>query len=177
MWRSVHIQSYSVGHIDCIVHFGTSKWRFTGFHGNPVADQHHHSWDLLKRLADIPELRLLPWLVEGDFNEILFESEKLGGQSRNLSQMTDFSEALDESGLQDISFKGDHLTWCNKRRGDDMILARLDRFVCNFDWHMAFPSAEVENLAYFGSDHSPISVVLKSIFLPKIMKYPKKIYL
>lgn len=55
-----------------------------------------------------------------------------------------------------------------------MILARLDRFVCNFDCHMAFPFAEVENLAYFGSDHRPISMVLKSIFLPKIMKYSKR---
>lgn len=109
-----------------------------------------------------------------DFNEILFESEKLGGQSRNLSQMKDFSEALDGSGLQDIPFKGDHFTWCNKRKGNYMILARLDRFVSNFDWHMFLPSAEVENLAYFGSDHRPMSVVLKSIFLPKIMKYPKR---
>lgn len=73
--------------------------------------------------------------------------------------MTDFSETLDECGLHDISFKGDHYTWCNKRRGDDLILAKLGRFFCNFDWHMAFPNAEAKNLAYFGSDHRPISVV------------------
>lgn len=36
--------------------------------------------------------------------------KKLEDSRRNLSQMTDFSEALDESGLQDISFKGDGVT-------------------------------------------------------------------
>lgn len=55
-----------------------------------------------------------------------------------------------------------------------MILARLDRFLCNSDWKLRFSSAEAEHLAYFGSDHRPISLVLKKDSIPKMNKLPKR---
>lgn len=39
LWRTpfkVTIRSYSKGHIDCMVERDKTKWRFTGFYGNPV---------------------------------------------------------------------------------------------------------------------------------------------
>lgn len=116
MWRgpvSVDIQSYSLGHIDCIVKNGDSKWRFTGFYVNPVMSLRPHSRLLLRRLAGIPELKSLLWLVGGDFNEILFYWEKMGGQSRVPSQMAGFADTLDDCGLKDLNFKGNQFTWCN----------------------------------------------------------------
>lgn len=77
MWQkdwNVHIRSYSQGHIDCMVEHEGTRWRFTGFYGNP---EHHHrrfSWQLLKKLADEQKQQDTAWLVGGDFNEILFES-------------------------------------------------------------------------------------------------------
>lgn len=88
----------------------------------------------------------LPWLVGGDFNEILYDSEERGGISRNVNQMSAFAEVLYDSGLQDMSFVGDQFTWSNRRGGDEMILARLDRFLCSADWKLNFPDAEVKHL-------------------------------
>lgn len=51
----------------------------------------------LKRLAGIHELKNLPWLVGGDLNVILFDTEKSGLQ-RPDSQLSDFLEALDDCG-------------------------------------------------------------------------------
>lgn len=177
MWRepfSVNIQSYSDGHIDCIVSNNDSPWRFTGFYGNSVVNLRRQSWQLLQRLANIHELNMLPWLVGGDFNEILYESEKVGGLSRPTSQMTAFADVLTSCGLYDIHAKGDPYTWCNKRQGVDNILARLDRFICNYQWHSRFSFAEAENLAYFGSDHRPVLLCLQLDHSQKFLRKPKR---
>lgn len=161
LWRDpmeVSIRSYYVGHIDCIVRNGSS-WRFTGLYGNPVVSLRQASWQLLGRLSSICEQNQLPWLVRGDFNEILFESVETGGVVRPTAQIQSFSDTLDDSGLQDLSYKWNRFTWSNRRQGDDLIFARLDLFVCNRSWRALFSNAEVENLAFYGSDHRPISLV------------------
>lgn len=152
LWREpfdVSIQSFSGGHIDCVNKYGDFRWRFTGFYGNPVASLRGISWKLLHRLGDIHELRHLPWLVGGDFNEILFELI--------YESVTSLLGYLDICGLHDLPYTGPRFTWSNKRQGDNLIFARLDRFVCNQAWQSIFPHAEALNLEFAGSDHRPIS--------------------
>ncbi|XP_012853795.1 PREDICTED: uncharacterized protein LOC105973319 [Erythranthe guttata] len=81
LWRkdiTVNVLSYSQNHIDATVSMPRIEgiWRFTGFYG--VADHtlRHRSWNLLRTLA---EGMALPWVIGGDFNEILCNSEKIGG--------------------------------------------------------------------------------------------------
>lgn len=50
-------------------------WHLIGFYGNPDTSLQAESWKLLKELSG---LYLLPWLVIGDFNEIICSSEKEG---------------------------------------------------------------------------------------------------
>lgn len=139
-----------------------------------MVSQRIYSWNLLRRLAGIHELKHLPWVLGGDFNEILFESEKRGGVSRPFSQMQAFSDALEDCGLREISYVGDNFTWCNKRQGDDRILARLDRFLCNFKWNLLFPSAVVQNHIYLSYDHRPIFLRLSQVRKNCWNKFPKR---
>ncbi|KAK5833830.1 hypothetical protein PVK06_017693 [Gossypium arboreum] len=48
-------------------------WRFTGFYGALVEHERRESWELLRMLQNGNNK---PWLVAGDFNEILFSFEK-----------------------------------------------------------------------------------------------------
>ncbi|KAL5537584.1 hypothetical protein UlMin_044676 [Ulmus minor] len=118
LWKSlvaVEIKSSSSGHIDAIVSHDHWCWRFTGFYGNLVTEQRKFSWQLLVKLGSIPELSHLPWLVGGDFNEILFDSEKRGGRPRMFQQMRDFQESLVLCGHKDLSFSGEQFTLANKQ--------------------------------------------------------------
>lgn len=78
---------FSQGHTDCTVRERDKNWRFSGFYDNRDASFRFHSWELLRRLAGIRELKGLPWLVGGDFNEIYFDSKKLGGNHQPSTQM------------------------------------------------------------------------------------------
>ncbi|KAH9668523.1 reverse transcriptase domain-containing protein [Citrus sinensis] len=50
----VEIKSFSKHHIDTLVHNDNGKvWRCTGVYGHPETSQRHHTWTLLKRLADL----------------------------------------------------------------------------------------------------------------------------
>ncbi|XP_073152576.1 uncharacterized protein [Henckelia pumila] len=77
-------------------------WRFTGFYGHPESACRHFSWDLLYKLKTISELRDIPWLVRGDFNEICYDSEKLGGNRKAPSQLKAFKDTLEVCELPDI---------------------------------------------------------------------------
>lgn len=81
--------SFSLGHIHVEVkdwHLGTSRF-LTGFYGNPNARMRIHSWNLLHRVAPLSEL---PWLVFGNFDEVLHVDEVKGKRQRNPVHMQQF---------------------------------------------------------------------------------------
>ncbi|XP_072060275.1 uncharacterized protein [Arachis hypogaea] len=58
--------------------------------------------------------------------------------------------------FDDIGMVGRPFTWSNRRRGDELIQERLDRFLVGVDWQQLYPNATVLRLSELGSDHSPL---------------------
>ncbi|XP_075499426.1 uncharacterized protein LOC142537821 [Primulina tabacum] len=165
LWKTpldVTVHSYSSRHIDCMVNHFEKCWRFTGFYGNPEARNRHLSWELLRRLSGLQEFICVPWLVGGDFNEICFDREKLGGNLRPLHQTQAFRDALDECTLQDLHGSGEFFTWVNRRSSNDLIFEHLDRYVGTLEWRLLYPTARAESLEFYHSDHGPILMKLGS---------------
>ncbi|PPD83915.1 hypothetical protein GOBAR_DD19153 [Gossypium barbadense] len=85
-------------------------WRLAGFYGAPDIRDRVNSWNLLKSLShNFSEA----WVVLGDFNEILSNQEKCGGQYREEKQMDAFREVLDHCALTDLGYQGRWYTWEN----------------------------------------------------------------
>ena len=128
LWDStlqINVQSYSPHHIDAdVVQPGGSTWRLTGFYGHPERTMCSHSWNLLRHLH---ALRARPWLVLGDFNEIISLEEKWGGDDRNFHQMNAFREVLLDCSLQDLGYTGADFTWTNGQYDGGLVRVRLDR--------------------------------------------------
>jgi exonuclease III len=120
-------------------------WRLTGFYGEPSWENKHRTYDVLRDLHSRADL---PWLAIGDFNEILYSSEKEGGAPRARSRMQAFQDTLN---LEDIGCEGDIFTWF---RGGTK--ERLDRAVGNAAWSAMHPLAGLRNLDKARSDHRPI---------------------
>jgi hypothetical protein len=154
LWKKdLNVTSSSVhsNYLDIRIDENTGNaWRITGFYGEPSGERKHLSWDYLRDLHGMYDL---PWLVIGDFNEILSNSEKEGGNLRPQRCMQQFRDALTHCNLTDLGFLGDVFTW---RRG--RIRERLDRAVANQGWRDLFPLAAVINEDFWKSDHRPLSV-------------------
>ena len=95
----------------------------------------------------------LPWLVAGDFNEILHAHEQDGGVARPQRNMQMFSDALSDCGQDDLGYTGDLFSW---RRGH--LRERLDRAVGNMQWADLFPGFTVSNQEFDKSDHRPVLI-------------------
>lgn len=139
LWNSkvvVDIKSYSMYHIDAVVHGDTgSYWRCTGIYRHLESDKKQHTWNLLRRLADLSSLT---WLFFGDFNEILQLNEKTGKQDRSVYVVNEFKEAVKFCGLIDLRCKGRPFTWSNKRFGPQLVKEKLDMFFCYKNWGSIF---------------------------------------
>ena len=163
MWREgtdIDFKGCSNSHIDVVVNgvSASTQWRATGFYGNPDARTRFISWQLLEILK---EQSTLPWIVFGDFNEILHPGEKIGGLDRDAKQMEDFRECLSRCGLLDLGFFGQHHTWCNGRFGSQRTKLRLDRMVANEAWTRIFPQARIQHVSLSISDHCLLVLSIK----------------
>ena len=93
----------------------------------------------------------MPWVLLGDFNEILFSHEKEDGRQRPQSFMQAFRDALMDCELEDLNYSGEPYTW---KRGK--IKERLGRVVANGEWITMHPRAILHHLDYVRSGHHPI---------------------
>lgn len=66
-------------YIDVVVGEG-GEWRLTGIYGEPSWDQKDQTWQAM-RFLKTANTNALPWLVVGDFNEILHHHEKEGAEA------------------------------------------------------------------------------------------------
>ena len=99
----------------------------------------------------------LPWILLGDFNDMISEEEKLGGLPVNRTHIAAFRNCLDKCGLKDLGFHGPRFTWTNKSPSwESTIKERLDRVLGNSEWTLLFPSAEIHHLLRVKFDHCPI---------------------
>ncbi|KAL9681535.1 hypothetical protein QQ045_013320 [Rhodiola kirilowii] len=152
LWNNeaeLEIVSYSKSHVDAIFQ-GSDKFRFTLFYGEPECSNRRDSWDLLRRLSLQSDL---PWVVMGDFNEVLGLKEVWSRNRRPNWQMTNFRRALEDCHLADPGYIGRPFTFSNCQKGSDEMRGRLDRAVGNSQWLQAHPKGQVHHLSIHVSDH------------------------
>lgn len=114
-----------------------------------------------------------PWVIIGDFNEILGEVEKKGGAPLDHSRCFRFRRWLSDCGLINLEAIGPRYTWSGQDyRGFGRIYERLDRAVWNIQWRTTFSEASVINLPRVKSDHHLILLVSNSDEKINRPKYP-----
>ncbi|KAL8531536.1 hypothetical protein ACS0TY_008218 [Phlomoides rotata] len=158
LWRNENtcdLLTYFRNHIDLRVNDLHNIWRVTGFYGFPDRAQRHESWNLLKLLSQQNDM---PWLCVGDFNDLLFQSDKRGRVPHPNWLYTGFRDVVNISGLYDLPLLGHGFTWSRGRGTPNFVEERLDRAMGNVAWHGIFPNAKLLNLVAVVSDHNPIVV-------------------
>lgn len=76
----------------------------------------------------------LPWIIGGDYNEILSNKEKEGGPLRSNFLIEAFRAALLDCALTEVSFTGERFTWTNNRKAPYTVRCRLDSVCTNSAW-------------------------------------------
>ena len=99
-------------------------WRATFIYGEPRVEDRHRTWEILQRLKNRSPL---PWVVLGDFNEIMWQFEHFSETKRGEKQMESFRDISEECELHDLGFTGLPCTYDNKKPRNRNVKVRLDR--------------------------------------------------
>ena len=118
---------------------------------------------LWSNIEEVGQLHSLPWLMVGDFNEVLCAEDKFGGNQININRTMAFKACLDSSNFVDLGFAGPKFTWSNKRQITDLILERIGRCLANPLWRILYPEAAVTHLPRTFSDHHPVLIELSRL--------------
>ena len=98
MWKEsckVEILQANKRIIDMKVHWQDKSFFLSCIYGDPVKCRRHEVWE---RITRIGVDRKGPWVMTGDFNEILDPSEKIGGTEIDPADGRDFKQMLSACG-------------------------------------------------------------------------------
>ncbi|KAL0012521.1 hypothetical protein SO802_007629 [Lithocarpus litseifolius] len=177
LWNSDKVQitqlAMSEQEIHVLVKVTSSSFEFifSAIYTSPRFHERCILWNNLKNAADLHEK---PWIIAGDFNEVLADGDKFGGRAVNSNRSLLFKDCLDYCNMIDMGFTGPRFTWTNRCNINALVQERIDRFFANPSWCAAHPDARVTHLTRCVSDHCPVlleSNLSNGIRLPRPFKF------
>ncbi|KAL0286732.1 UNVERIFIED_CONTAM: hypothetical protein Sradi_7141400 [Sesamum radiatum] len=111
-------------------------------------------WTALRNLS--AGIQDEPWLILGDFNAVMDDSEVCGQAADTSASMAEFRSCVRDTGLVPLPFTGCPYTWHNCSDGPRSLWKRLDRMLVNGAWLDMWPGSSYVSALPSTSDHSPL---------------------
>lgn len=140
-------------------------WLFTSIYASTNRSFRNLLWNNLLSTFDNYKG---PWLLGGNFNDVMSVNDKFGGNPINQRRANFLWNCINNCQLMDLGFKRCKYTWSNRRRSSKgLIMERLDKIFANKEWLSLFANVSIMYLPKTYSDHNPLLVEL----IPK-KKFP-----
>ena len=177
LWNSDKVQvtplALSEQEIHVMVKVLPSNFEFicTAVYTSPRFHERCVLWNNLKNVASLHDK---PWVIAGDFNEVILEGDEYRGRIISSSRSLLFKECLDHCSMVDMGFVGPRFTWTNKRNFSALVQERIGRFFTNPSWYALHSDTRVTHLTRCVSDHC--SILLETnpsnrVFLTRPFKF------
>ncbi|XP_024004038.1 uncharacterized protein LOC112081511 [Eutrema salsugineum] len=154
---------------------GIRAFCFTAVYAANTSEERNDLWIDLITLHSSSLIGSSPWLIGGDFNEILHPSEhSCPSVNQFSSTMIDFKDCLDKIEARNLRYQEEKFTWSNKQPVNP-IAKKLDRALIDEDWLSVFPRSFAKFLAPDFSNHAPCCISLE-ISLPVAGSKPYKFF-
>ncbi|KAJ1427377.1 Endonuclease/exonuclease/phosphatase [Sesbania bispinosa] len=127
-------------------------WDVTFLYGNPQFQQIRYLWARLQALRTHSNT---PWMILGDFNEMLHHFEKDGLHPLHQQRSDLFRQYVSNMGLMDLEIKGCRFSWFSNPHNGFITREKLDRILVNWEWRYLLSDALVIAIPSTSSDHTP----------------------
>ena len=159
IWRdsvAVRVLHQTSQSITCEVKIpGTSQFTYTAVYAANESSNRTDLWVDLLTVSQTFSLHSAPWILGGDFNQILHPVEHSSFDINSLSSdMVEFKDCLTQLGLFDLRYQGPLFTWSN-HQPEGPIAKKLDRLLINNLVLNLFPNASAFFHPPLISDHTP----------------------
>lgn len=152
------VVTHSSNHLD--VHFvenNITMWRLTCYYGFRERSRRQEAWNFLRDLAMDNSV---PWCIFGDFNDLLYSTDKKGEHPHPACLLEGFREAIEDCNLVELELKGGDFIWEKSRGKPTWVRERLDRAFATEEWWRKFPLCILTVHHTTSSDHDPIVMQL-----------------
>ncbi|VFQ59176.1 unnamed protein product [Cuscuta campestris] len=78
------------------------------------------------------------WIIVGDFNAVLSNMDRIGGNNITEEETKDFKDCMINYAMEEVPSDGSYYTWCNKQNPGHRIYSKLDRAIANMEWFLQF---------------------------------------
>lgn len=112
---------------------------------------------LWKDIENISTTLQGPWMLMGDFNNVLKAHDRIGGTMVRQNEYCNLVDMMRRAELFEVDSIGDYYTWHNKHTLDP-IYSRIDRVLGNLDWLRTFTHVHVEIMEPNVSDHALLQI-------------------
>lgn len=134
---------------------GGHRFYFTVLYAPNLSEERTDLWCDLLSLQQRFQLDSCPWVLCGDFNQIIHPVEHSNSNINHMtSRMLELNDCLLQLELFDLRYQGSYFTWSNKNPLNP-IAKKLDRLLVNNHWLSSYPDSVASFLAPEISDHSP----------------------
>ena len=137
LWNDIRVNLKVVASsrysITIVIAEGSQFWVLTVVYASPNPAVRNSMWGYLNTTRRCFKG---PWVVMGDFNEIVSSDEKRGG--RGCFSKIGFSDWISDNRLLDMGFIGQKFTWMTRRGLCEDIWERLDRALCSMEWRSLY---------------------------------------
>lgn len=139
---------------------GSTQWRMSYFYGFPERSRRRDSWEFIKFLAGKSSM---PWCILGDFNDMLYTSDKKGAHAHPRHLLNGFGNTIEACQLLELELKGGNYTWEKSRGSQNWIRERLGRAFATKAWWSFFPLCNLTIHHTISSDYEAINLDLCSL--------------
>ncbi|XP_074278063.1 uncharacterized protein LOC141601668 [Silene latifolia] len=108
--------------------FSNKSFYATFVYGLNKVEEREPLWEGLIRLT-VQD----PWILLGDFNNVMYANERIGGEVRD-QEVIPFQDTANDCELQDLKSYGAFFTWNNKQSSATRVFSRIDRVMVNDCW-------------------------------------------
>ena len=127
---------------------------YTSVYASNESSEHTDLWVELLNTHQTFSLDSTPWMLGGDFNQILHPAEHSSTAVSSLSpDMIQFKDCLSQMGMFDLRFQGSFFSWTN-RYPEASIAKKLDRLLINSQILTLYPDCSAFFLPSLTSDHA-----------------------
>lgn len=99
----------------------------------------------------------MPWLVLGDFNDMINESDKKEIHKHHQALLDGYKKIIEDCGLIELDLTGGKFIWEKSRGSSEWVRERIDRDFASGSWWQLHPLYKL-TLSHTFSDHDPIQV-------------------
>lgn len=149
MSSSDHVIHYEVFDIA-----GKKLWLMTVIYPHNQPIKRKFLWMDLKQIArHIHD----PWMILGDFNNVLTVADMIGGNHVQVIELEELENMMRHASIYEHETKGAYFAWSN-RHASGTIYSRIDRAICNRSWFLQYSECEIEVMTAHISYHYPLKL-------------------